>query len=186
MTEGVADTARRRPRGRRWTALLLQLLLALALVLGIWFSFKASVLDRQGENAVPERLGALELVTFSEGPEALAEVNKLHGADIELVSAYIAQYAHQGEQAKVWVSRAESAEAAEELTARMVREIENGNGVFANLVRISVSGQDVFQVQGPGGENFFYNSRKAGEMVVWLTIKAADTLAVVEQAVKTF
>ncbi len=80
MSEGVTDAPRTKPRGKRKVALFVQLLLALALLLGIWFSFQGTVLNRQSENAVPERLGALELVTWTEGPEALASINKLHGS----------------------------------------------------------------------------------------------------------
>ena len=50
---------------------------------------------------VPEQLGTLELIGSSEGSEALAQISRLHGTDIELVSAYIVEYAHGNERVTV-------------------------------------------------------------------------------------
>lgn len=153
----------------------------------VWFSFGQNVLAPQGQSAVPERLGALELIGTSEGPEALAQVNRLHGTDIELVSAYIAEYAHNDERVTVWVGNTENSNAGAELTERMVQAIENGEvSVFSNLQRLTIAGQEIFQVAGPGGEHFFYNPKELKGQIVWLIIEAVDVLPILEQAIKTF
>lgn len=135
---------------------------------------------------MPERLGALELTGTIEGAEALAQVNRLHGTDIELVSAYIAEYAHDDERVTAWVGKTESSSAGAELINKMIQAIEKGGSGFSNLQRLTIADQEVFQVVGPGGEHFFYNSKEPKGQIVWLTIEAADVLPILEQAIKTF
>ena len=116
----------------------------------------------------------------------MARIGRLHGTDIELVSAYIAEYAHGNERLTVWVGRAESRDAAVELSRRMIEGIEKGGSGFSNLQRLTIAGHEVFRVDGHGGEHFFYISREQRERVVWLTLEAADALPILEQALKTF
>ncbi len=159
----------------------------------MWFSFGQNVLAPQTQLNVPQRLGTLELIGTIEGSEALAQVNRLHGTDIELVSTYIAEYDHAAspyhsgdERLTVWVGRTESRDAAAELTRRMVDAIEKGGSGFSNLQQLTIADQEVFRVEGPGGEHFFYNSREQRERVIWLTVEAADALPILEQVVKNF
>ncbi len=152
----------------------------------MWFSFGQNVLAPQKQPGVPEQLGTLELIGSIEGSEALAQIGRLHGTDIKLVSAYIVEYAHGNERVTVWVGRAESSNAGAELIKRMLQAIEKGGSGFTNLQRLTIAGHEVFRVDGPGGEHFFYNSREPREVVVWLTVEAADALPILEQVLKTF
>ncbi len=172
-------------RKKRRGLVLFQLFIVAAFLVALWFSFGQNVLA-PAKQGVPERLGTLELVGSIEGPEALAQINRLHGTDIELVSAYIVKYAHGNERATVWAGKTASSHARAELTERMLQAIEKGGSGFSNLQRLSIADHEVLQVDGPGGKHFFYNSSKRGEEVVWLTIDAADTLPIVKEALKTF
>jgi hypothetical protein len=68
----------------------------------------------------------------------------------------------------------------------MMEGLENGGSGFNNLQRLTIADHEVFQVDGAGGEHFFYTSREQRERVVWLTIEAADALPILEQVVKAF
>jgi hypothetical protein len=68
----------------------------------------------------------------------------------------------------------------------MTEGITKGGSVFSNLQQLTVSGHTVFRVAGPGGEHYYYNSRKTSEEVIWLTIESADTLTILEEAIKIF
>ena len=152
----------------------------------MWFSFGQNILAPQKQPGVPEQLGTLKLISSSGDSEALAQISRLHGTDIELVSAYIAEYVQDNERVTVWVGRTESSNAGAELTRRMFQAIQKGGSGFSNLQRLSVTDHEVFRIEGPGGEHFFYNSREQKEEVIWLTIEAADSLPILEQALKTF
>ncbi|MBI4186367.1 MAG: hypothetical protein HY530_02530 [Chloroflexi bacterium] len=181
MSSGVPPARKKRRRSALW-----QLLIAAALLAVIWLSFGQNVLAPARQSKAPEQLGVLELVSTVEGPEAMSQVNRLHGVNINLVDAYIAEYAHGNERASAWVGRAESSHHAAELIQRMFQGIKDGNSTFGSPQQLSISGHDVFQVDGPGGQHFFYNSVKSGENVVWLTIEADDALSIVETALKSF
>ncbi len=112
----------------------------------VWFSFGQNVLAPREQLDVPEQLGTLELVSSIEGSEAMARISRLHGTGIELVSAYIAEYAHGTERVTVWVGRAESSNAGAELIKRMLQAIEKGGSGFTNLQRLTIADYEVFQV----------------------------------------
>lgn len=171
---------------KRRGSLLVQLAIIAGLLGVVWFSFGQNVLAPSEQLGVPERLGALELIGSIDGPEALAQITELHGIDIELVSAYIADYAYGNERATVWVSVTESSAAGAELTRRMFLAIEDGGSPFSNPRRLSIAVREVFQVDGPGGEHFFYNPVESGEDVVWLSVEAVDALAIMEEALRIF
>jgi hypothetical protein len=175
------------PRTKKRRGLFLfQLFIVVGFLAAVWFSFGQNVLTPQKQMSVPERLQTLELVNTIEGGEALSGISRLHGTDIKLETAYIAEYAVGTERATVWVGRAESRDAAADLTMRMIEGIEKGGSGFSNLQRLTVAGHEVFQVDGPGGEHFFYVSREQGERIVWLTVETADALPILEQTVKNF
>lgn len=152
----------------------------------MWFSFGQNVLAPQKQLDVPAQLGTLELIGTIEGSEAMTQVSRPHGTDIELASAYIVEYATDNERVTVWVGKAESSDAAAELIRRMIDGIARGGAGFSNLQRLTIAGHEVFQVNGPGGEHFFYISREQRERVVWLIVEAADTLPILQQALKNF
>lgn len=181
MTSSV--TSKRKKRRR---LVLLRLFIVVGVLAVVWLSFGQNVLAPQKQTGVPEHLGTLELIGTIEDSEAMARIGRLHGTDINLASAYIAEYVHNNERVIVWVGRAESRDAATELTSKMVDAIEKGSSGFNNLQRLTIADHEVFQVDSPGGEHFFYNSREPRERVVWLTIEAADALPILEQVVKTF
>jgi hypothetical protein len=173
-------------RKKRRGLVLFQLFIVVGLLAVVWFSFGQNILAPQKQPSVPKQLGTLELIGSSEGSEAVAQIGRLHGTDIKLVSAYIAEYAYGNERVTVWVGKTESSDAGAELTRRMLQAIEKGGSGFSNLQRLSIAGHEVFRVEGPGGEHFFYNSREPRETIVWLTVEATDALPILEQVVKTF
>lgn len=175
---------------RKRSSALFQLFLAAAILLVIWLSFGQNVLSPQKESEIPQHLGALKLADSTTGAEAMAEINKLHGTDIKLVTAYIATYALNNERLTAWVGKAEDDAMAGELIERMVKAISDGNPGFSNLKRLSIAqgyhNHEVFQVDGPGGRHFFYISKLSRDRVVWLTIPAGDAMPLVETALDTF
>lgn len=169
---------------------LFQLLLVVGFLSFMWFSFGQNVLAPRAQSGVPKQWGEMVLASSTGGSEALTQINKLHGTNIELVSAYIAEYAHSSPyhnvRATVWVGKAENPAAAAELVKRMQEAIGKGGTPFTNLQRLTLGGNEVFQVSGSGGEHFFYNSNKTEGQVVWLTIQAPDAISIMEEAMDTF
>lgn len=169
---------------------LWQLVFIAGLLALISISFGQNVLSLQRQGSMPQRLGALKLTEQSEGPEAKAAVSRLHGTDINMVTAYIATYARDNEKVTAWVGKAASTAAAAELMGKMVEGIGKGNPEFSNMKRLTITqgyhGHEVYQVDGPGGEHFFYISKLSQDEVVWLSIQAENAGPLLETAINTF
>lgn len=170
---------------KRQGRLLFQILIIAGFLAVLWFSFDQNVLKPQN-SAVPERWQMLELVSTVEGDEAMSGVNRLHGTEINLVSAYIANYAGGTERATAWVGSVGNAQTAAEILRMMVEGIAKGGAGFSNLRQMTIADHDVFRVDGPGGEHIFYISREQPDRIVWLTVNAADVLPILETGIKIF
>lgn len=183
----TSDTA---PRTKKRRGLVLvQLFIVIGFLAMLWFSFGQNVLAPVKQGGVPENLGDLKLASQIKGTEALAQINKLHGTEILLVDAFIARYAPvyaSSAHVTIWVGKAKDSDTAAELLRRMTTGIANGNPSFSNLKKLSLAGQEVFQVEGPGGQHFFYRSQKTEEAVVWLTVETHDAMSILEQTLRTF
>jgi hypothetical protein len=165
---------------------IFQILVVIGILTLLWSSFGQSVLEPQQQALVPARLGDLELTSAVEGASALTQVSQLHGTDITLTAAYIAEYASDNERVTVWMGQAETESDAAGLNAMMLVAIANGNSPFSNPSPLSVAGHEVFQVDSASGRHFFYQSREDAKSVIWLEIEAFDTLSMLEQAVTIF
>ncbi len=170
-------------------SILTQLVIVLVFLAVVWFSFAQNVLAPAKQSGVPERLGKLELASSVKGSEAVAQVSKLHGINVVLVDALLAEYGSGKEKVTVWVGEAENSQAALELIERMAAKITQSQSGFSNVRQLTISKSyhthNVFQVDGPGGQHFFYNSKQL-ERVVWLTIQSANPMAILEEAIDRF
>ncbi len=177
---------------KRHFPFLFQLILVIAFLSFVYFSFGQNVLSPQKQSDVPVKLGRLELVSNVQGKDALAQVSRLHGTDIVLKEANILQYAHKdpyhNENAKVtvWIGKAENSSAAADLMQRMTSGIVRGGSGFRNLQRMSVGGDEILKVDGPGGNHYFYIPKNSQEKVIWLIIENSSDSDVLELAVKVF
>lgn len=166
--------------------LLFQLIIIVGFMVALWLSFGQNVLEPQQNVGVPKQLHRLELVSVVEGDEALRSVSRLHGTDIKLTSASILEYARGNEQGTVWIGGTDSREEADQLIQLMIAGVEKGGTGFSNLQRLTIAGHRVLRVDGPGGDHFFYNSRKTEGQVVWLTLNVTDVLPVIEETLRNF
>lgn len=180
---GAKSLPRPRVGGKGKFSFVFQLLLAIVFLLGLWLSFSGTVLDRPRESTAPEHWGTLRLVSRAEGPEALAQISRLHGSDLDLVSAYVAHYANERERVMVWVGKAENGSQATALTRKMAQALGKGGTGFGSAQPLTIDGREVFQVEGPGGKHFFYSSQ---ERVVWLSVEVGNARALLEQAINIF
>jgi HAMP domain-containing protein len=138
---------------------LFAVLVAGAVATGLW-----SAADNQASTPAPKELAGYHLVQAVAGPEAIDEVNRLHGTDIEIVDAWIGLYEDGGE---VWVSRASDEAKARELLDDMSSNIRDGDSPFRGLTRQEFQGVPVYAVTDARQVHFFYQT---GAQVVWLAV----------------
>ncbi len=136
---------------------LFAVLVAGAVATGLW-----SAAANQASTPAPRELAGYQLVQAVVGPEAIDEVNRLHGTDIEIIDAWIGFYEGGGE---VWVSRASDEAKARELLDDMATNIRDGDSPFRGLTRQEFQGVPVYAVTDARQVHFFYQT---GAQVVWL------------------
>lgn len=125
---------------------------------------------------LPESVGDLTRVQLVVGPEAQAEVDKLHGKALVAEASAIGRYNRlqdaKGRPAEVWVSRVSSEKEARRQTGLMVHKMyENPRSPFKNPTRVEHNGIAVYRFTGMGQAHLIWFS---GDLVWWVSAKPAD------------
>jgi hypothetical protein len=173
-------------RKKRRLPAFLQLGIVVFIAGAVIGSFSFNILGSGQGTDNTDDLGTLQLVGKVQGEEALREIEQLHGLGIEMEDAYVVRYVRGNEKGTVWVGITSGRAAAADLTDRMRVAIEDGNEAFGEVQAVTVAGQDIYSVKGPGGDHFFYQSQRSAEEVVWLQTNAAEWLAFVRDAVREY
>lgn len=179
VNEQVEQAPKRSRQSRRRRSTIVQIGIVVAVLLAIAISWRAV---QRPSLAVPKQLGTLKLVSSTSGPDAEAQINKLHGVQIVLHEAYIAQYAGSGASVTAWVAEAASGAEAAGLLRQMADRIGDGNAMFYNLQQQNIDGQQVYGVDSRDGKHYFYREDKK---VIWIQVVATDTLSLLRLALKT-
>lgn len=124
---------------------------------------------------MPRQLAGLNLVKLTEGEEAKAAINQLHGTSIKIKDGYIAMYQGTSGRAMLWVSISKSEEEARQLLDLMTEKIRDGTEFFKNLKSFTAGKFRIYSVEGGGQTHFYYG---ISNKTIWL---AADP-PIAEQA----
>jgi hypothetical protein len=120
---------------------------------------------------LPSSLGPLKLHSWLEGDQALMSINKLHGRRIPMAAGYVAEYrGHIGDfpsKATLWIAQADDEMGAQDLLARMVRGLKNGNPSFGHYRSWSYGERTVHEVFGNGQKHLVFRN---SHLVVWLAV----------------
>ncbi len=172
--------------------LIIQIGVVLVILVGIWLSFGRNILSTSKSPDVPAQLAGMKVGNIVEGAQALSQVNKLHGLDIQLEGAYIAEYSHEFnpyhndvERVTVWVGKTGTVAESQALATRMYTAIQKSGSPFSDPQRISLNGREVFRVTGPGGQHYFYSSSSKAE-IIWLIIESSEPQRILSEALGVF
>nr|MBI2903954.1 hypothetical protein [Chloroflexota bacterium] len=139
-----------------------------------WLAF-STWLANPGAVAVPQAMAGLPLTQKSAGPEAVAEVSRLHSKEFPLISGAMAT---NGEGVVVlWVSGAPAGPMAAEMVRAMTDKIADASAgsarsPFTPLGERQMNGRAVYELSGMGQRHFYFQS---GNLVIWLA--ADETIA---------
>ncbi len=138
-------------------SVLFAVLVAAGVATGLW-----SAAGNQASTPAPGELAGYYLVGAVTGPEAIDDIDRLHGTGIEIVDAWIGRYQGDG---GVWVSRASDEAKAQELLDDMVSNIQDGGSPFSGLTRQEFQGMPVYAVRDARQVHYFYLQET---QVVWV------------------
>ncbi|MDP2726089.1 MAG: hypothetical protein Q8P59_00965 [Dehalococcoidia bacterium] len=112
--------------------------------------------------SIPAQIAGLRRGDTMTGPQAMAELEQLHGKSVGLSSGWIAHY---GKDAVIYVGEANDDATASQLFQTMTSRIGAGNQSFKNLQQLQVNGKQIFTVIGQGQRHYYYQQ---GRQVVWI------------------
>lgn len=163
---------------RSGLVLAVQLLFVTGIGMGVAIGLVQATRGQTNTSQLPSELGGLRLLQVMAGPDALAEIYRLHQKDLGLVDGWVGHYE---EGATVWVSQATDEAQAAALLAAMTRDIQAGEGGFQHEGEEQIQGVAVHRVRGQGGAHFYYQK---GDRAVWVTAPPTVARAFLAQAVE--
>ena len=127
-----------------------------------------SAVDNPDEATLPESIAGLLLSQASYGPEAVAEVTRLHNKSFPLSSGAAAMYGRSGEMVMLWVTGTPAQPLAAKMISDMKTAIEKAESPFTPVGVRNISDRTIHELTGMGQQHFYFQS---AALVVWL---AAD------------
>jgi hypothetical protein len=128
--------------------------------------------DTEATDMLPESIGGWGLTARLTGPEAMVDVEQLHGKDLGagVVDAWVGVYgadAGRPAHATLWVSRSPDDGSARELYVRMTERIRDGNSPFTGLRPIEDVDVEGFALDGMGQMHYYF---LIGNDLYWLAV----------------
>jgi hypothetical protein len=129
--------------------------------------------------AMPATVADMTRIELLTGPEAQAEVDRLHGKPLPAEESLVARYARTDADGKtaqrpaeIWISRVASPEEARRQTGQMVHMMyENPKSPFKNPSRIDHAGGPVYRFTGMGQAHLIWHE---ADLVYWISTAPAD------------
>ena len=120
--------------------------------------------ENPGPEPLPDRLAEHLLVAQITGPQAIVEINQMHGKEFPLTSGAVGVYG-EGRQATLWISGAPWELMAKRILNQMRDKITQGSSPFTPLGERNVGGRLVYELDGLGQKHFYFQS---GNLIIWL------------------
>jgi hypothetical protein len=115
---------------------------------------------------LPQTLIDLPLVNATYGPEAVAEINRLHGKQFEQTTGAMGTYRNGVANATLWVSQFPGRVIAQQIVEAMRAKIAEGNSPFTPTGAQLQGNRTVYSLDGMGQQHFFFQSN---DLVIWLS-----------------
>lgn len=147
----------------------------LLLIFSAVYLLSSQVLENPNVTRLPDQLAGQRLTDSLNGPEAVDEINRLHGINFTLSYGLVGIYGN--ELATIWVSGSPDPETARQMIMDMRDRIAEVRSPFINARVREIGNQLVYELEGLGKKHFYFQS---GSRVIWL---AAEPM-LAEQALR--
>jgi len=146
------------PARRRIGPLLLFAIGAILVLGGIgWLTLTG------GEIRVPDSLAGWPLSEQVTGPEALRQIERLHGKGFPLTDGAVAHYG--GNRATLWISSTWLPVMAARQVEAMADRIAEGQSPFTPTGQEVIEGKTVYTLSGMGQTHYYFQHKR---LVIWL------------------
>ncbi len=165
---------------RRRTALVLIGLGALVLMGSIAYLLAGAQTEAL---PLPQTLAELALTNATYGPEAVTEINRLHGKEFPLTAGATGTYTDGKANATLWVSKFASRTVAQQIVDAMRDKIAEGRSPFEPVGTRRVEARAVYELDGLGQKHFYFQSN---DLVIWLAVDPAIAGRAVSQTLEVY
>ncbi len=129
----------------------------------------------------PAQIASLKLGHFSQEEEAMANIRKLHGKEIEMKNGYVAHYESDRAKAMFYISEFDSQGQARQQIDLMRKKIEKGSKGFGHFRELEIEERAIYSVLGFGQIHYFYLD---SNRVIWLAVDPPVAELVLKAALK--
>ena len=116
---------------------------------------------------LPNSIAGLGLNSATYGPEAEAEISRMHGKEFPIDSGAMGIYG-DANQISLWVASISDRSIATQIIKAMEEKIALGSSPFKSTGQQQVGDREVYRLEGAGHNHNFFQS---GNLIIWL---AAD------------
>lgn len=157
---------------------------AIILVLGgIIFSSSQFTFEKNKENdKFPQNFAGMQRIQLYSDAQAIDDISKLHGKNIELKQGYVVSYQGDRQVMRLWLSLSPTPAKAQELFQVMDEKMKYSQ-VFSGRKKLPIDNVDVVYVYGMDMANYYY---VIDNRVYWFAISGENSLQTLRQALKTF
>lgn len=130
---------------------------------------------------LPPTLAELPLTNATYGPEAVTEINRLHGKEFPLAAGAMGAYADG--KATLWVSKFASRAVAQQIVDAMRDKIAEGRSPFEPVGTQRVRARTIYGLDGLGQKHFYFQSN---DLVIWLAVDPAIAGRALSQTLEVY
>jgi hypothetical protein len=130
---------------------------------------------------LPKSLAGLPLVTATYGPEAVTEINRLHGKTFPLTAGAMGHYGN--DMVTLWVSKFASRAVAQQIIDAMRSKIAEGRSPFEPTGPQQVGSHLIYELDGLGQKHFYFQSN---DLVIWLAVDPAMASRALTQTLEVY
>ncbi len=150
-------------------------------LLGTIYFFSIAAGSGPKQFTFPIQIAGLELRHSSQGREATAEINRLHGKEIEMKNGYVVHYESERTRTMLYISEFDSEDQAREQIEQMKKKIEKGSKGFGHFRELEVEERTLYLVLGFGQIHYFYLD---SNRVIWIAKDLSMAELVLKAALK--
>lgn len=147
---------------RRFIAISI-VVLGIGLLAGsLLFAYRANSSEKV--SLLPASVSGLPLISADNGPQAVAEITRMHQKDLLVSSGAKGQYGNAN-QISIWAAGFSSETEASQSLKTMTEKIFQGNSPFSFIGQRQIRGRSIEGLEGMDQKHFYFQS---GKLVIWL------------------
>ena len=131
---------------------------------------------------LPKSIAGFSLNSASYGPEAVAEITRMHGKEFPIDSGAMGMYGDTN-QISLWIAGFATRSVAAQIVSAMEEKIALGNSPFSPIDQKQGEGRSIYFLDGLGQRHIYF---QASNQVVWLAADPSVADKAIQQILEVY